>query len=197
MPTGVVYAASASTGEAFLGSLDRTLTEWSRALLGDDAERRTLPALGITTERWLSPAPLVLDGAPDVVVLSSELAGDERRVRVRVTPAPETWMTVLSLGGSASADDVVVDGRRMPDEPRTRPVPPGNVVTLIGAPEQGFDVEFTAPAEAAELRVRGITPGLPASPELTLPALPADLMIASKLSHVVRVVIVGAPARRP
>jgi hypothetical protein len=190
MPTAVAYLAHADSGEAYWASLDRTPTAWSSQYLGASPERRAFPEWGLRNELWLTSAPLLTEAAPDVAVLSSEAAGEDRRLRLRVVPALGTWRTVVSLPGEGAVRDVVVDGRPVPTADGSRPGAAGTIVTLTGAPEQGFGVEFTIPADIAELRVRGITPGVPTLSDRALSDPPAGLMVASAFTHFVRLVAV-------
>jgi hypothetical protein len=190
MPTAVAYLAHPDNGEAYWASLDRMPTVWSSQYLGASPERRAFPEWGLRNELWLTSAPLLTPAAPDIAILSSEAAGEDRRLRLRVLPAPGTWRTVVSLPAEGAARAVVVDGRPVPTADGSRPGAAGTVVTLTGAPEQGFDVEFTIPADVAELRVRGITPGVPALLARALPDPPAGLMVASEFTHLLRSVAV-------
>jgi hypothetical protein len=174
-PSGMTYVANVTSGEAYLASAAGPLNEWSRTVLGDAAERRALPEFGIRDERWLAPAPLLLDAAPAVSVVASDVIGDERRVRLRVAPAAGTWSTVLSHA-AGHATDVVVDGRPMPDEGALRATPGATILTLVGAPDGGFDVAFTIPASVERLRVRGVLPGLPHDAAHPIAPRPPELM---------------------
>jgi hypothetical protein len=190
MPTAVAYLAQPDGGEAYWASIDRTPTAWSSQFLGASPERRGFPEWGLPNEVWLTSAPLLTEAAPDIAILHSEAAGEDRRLRLRVVPAPGTWRTVVSLPGEGAVRDVVVDGRPVPTADGSRPGAAGTVVTLTGAPEQGFDVEFTILADVAELRVRGVTPGVPALLNRALPDPPAGLMVASEFTHLLRSVAV-------
>jgi hypothetical protein len=192
MPTAVAYLAHPDIGEAYWASFDGTPTAWSGQFLEPSPERRAMPEWGIRNEQWLTSAPLLTAAAPDVAVLASEVLGEDRRLRLRVSPAPGTWRTIVSLWDDGAARDVVVDGRAIPTADASPPGVPGTVVTLTGTPEQGFDVEFTIPAIVAQLRVRGITPGLPAIPDRAIQDTPAGLMVASEFTHLTRVVATGA-----
>jgi hypothetical protein len=55
-------------------------------------------------------------------------------------------------------------------------------------PERGFGAELTIPADVAELRGRGIRPGVPALPDRALRDRPAGLMVASEFTHLRRIV---------
>jgi hypothetical protein len=143
-----MYAVDDDHDRAFWLSLDDRPDRWTGRVLRD-GERATHPEIFPRqgARAWLSaPAPVAPHRGPAVAIVSDELRGGERHLRLHLAFTPETEALEVLVPPAAHVAAAVVQGRSF------GPAPDGWVdLAYFGPPEDGLELELTAPAAPLSL----------------------------------------------
>jgi hypothetical protein len=161
-PNNLVYLSDLDTGEAYWGSRDPTVDEWTARVLGETPVREALPQFGFPRPMLLLPVTSLPTAEPTLTVLATRDEGEQRVIDIRVAMPPGTFQTVIdALAGSAALPTFTLN-ERWHFEPRSATNGPTRLLSFIGAPPDGLTLRLTLPAdETLTLRVRTIVPGWP------------------------------------
>jgi peptidase M28-like protein len=186
-PSMLAYAYDVETSRAWFVTLPEFAqpASWSARALGPSArivipQTRNVPgdppawltrAIGGESPALAVPAPHVEVGAPDLTVMRDSRVDGQRRVELRVRPAPGTYSIRLRAVDtpvlSAEVDGRAIDQRRY----RTRPAP--WTLGYVVPPADGFALALVVPHDKPlELDVIARSLGLPRLPGAGLPGRP-------------------------
>lgn len=178
IPTSLVYAESASSGDAWLGSFSPR-DEWTKAVLGTVRQAPPWTAMargagGPMLGRSVSRAGL---GAPTATLLRDTLVGGARRVVFRVNVPPGTMSLMMHANGApvvrTAIDARVVDTTRFRRRSREW------VMQYWAVPDTGAFISLAIPVgDHISVDLAAIRPGLPALQDVRIPARPASVVPA-------------------
>lgn len=178
IPTSLVYAENTASGEAWLGSFGAR-DEWTRAALGAVGQAPPWTAMargfgGPMVGRSVSRAGL---GAPTATLLRDTLVEGARRVVFRVNVPVGTTSLMMHASG-APVVRTAIDARIV-DTTRFRRRSPEWVMQYWAVPDTGAFVSLAIPiGDHINVDLAAIRPGLPALPDVRIPARPAFVVPA-------------------
>jgi Zn-dependent M28 family amino/carboxypeptidase len=159
IPTHLMYAMDAGTGQARWLSEESTLQDWTSSYV--DAKGSVyaeFPALD-DEELWTGPAGPAPLPAPDLTVLSDTAAGSTRTLRLRLTPR-RTPVRLVSLhvdGATATVERAVVAGRPVSAEEGALDDRWSFGLVFHAPPPEGIEVELVLrPTGGGQVRVRAM-----------------------------------------
>jgi hypothetical protein len=204
-PSMLVYALSAETADAWLGTpadFGRPAS-WAAEALGTSARMmgpRSPADSGAPA--WLTrfvagespflaaPAPRLALDAPQIDVVADARIGDRRRLELRVRPAPGTYsMRLRATEGQVLS--AAVDGRDI-DDTRYRTRSPQWTLGYVAPAAEGFTLALTLPLERGltldvVARSLGLPPSilaaLPSRPERVVPVHTGDYTVVHRRVH--------------
>ena len=182
-PNGINYIADAGEQEAWWYTLDPEPDEFTSQFLGADPEQETLPEwapqrpFGFSNTPWISSAPLLRDDSPDTEILSESLEGDQRRIRLRITNPPETYVTVIQFREASGIRLLQINDRDIPDKEMGDAFRSQPLINYFAPDEDGIEIEFYMPEdEKPQLYLRSNIPGYPSLEDGTRPERPGYMM---------------------
>ena len=173
IPTGLIYAQNADSGDAWLGTSRRRQDSWSRQAIGVSTTpplwtTRVLESALYLSARKVERVPL--EGPTATFIRDTTIKG-ARRVVLRVKgPRGATAVVMRATGApvlTASIDDRAIDTTRF------RYRTPSWVMEYWAVPDSGIVVGLSIPLGAKiDFEVASRVPGLPSIPGVTIPARP-------------------------
>jgi hypothetical protein len=191
-PSMLAYAVDAESSAAWLLAPARFARagSWSATVLGGSARlvRPSAPAtIPGAAHTWLTRAiagelpTLVAStrrvevGVLDIVVVSDSIRDGERRLILRIRPAPGTYSVRLRAPGSR-IDSAAVDGRVI-EAPSNRSRPALWSLGYVTPPDEGFDLALSVRGhEPLEIEAITRSLGLPPAVAVALPQRPAGVV---------------------
>jgi hypothetical protein len=170
-PTSLVYTLDLDTGAASWTSFDRAPDAWTRHVLSG-AQPTDVSAFFPGARALSAPAAAISAIGPSATVLHDDASALVRRLRVHVTPSPDTPVVFLDLASAQPIKAVTIAGRIL-----DRPAEATGAWSFayLAPPPDGFDltVELAAatPLTLAAVEMRY---GLPTTADL--PPRPVHLM---------------------
>lgn len=168
------FAQRGSWGAEVLGQSARTVVPRVRTESGDPPEWLTRAIAGESRALAVS-APHVEVGVPELTVMRDSTVAGQRRLELRVRPAPETYSIRLRAVDTAvlSAE---VDGRAI-DQSRYRTRQAQWTLGYVVPPAEGFALALVVPhGKPLELDVIARSLGLPRLPGAGLPGRPENVV---------------------
>jgi hypothetical protein len=172
--TRLVYALDADRGQAWWLSADPDPAPWTDRYV--DTERMEddrfpdSPSLSLASSYYSGPASVAKIERPDVTVRRSERNGETRELRLRITPAEASRLSLYADTRSHTVTAATVDGINVEEAPGQRQDTDPSKWGFVfhGGPPEGIDVTLEVRGEGPlPLRIIAYRDGLPRVPELT------------------------------
>ncbi|MBE0591556.1 MAG: hypothetical protein IH616_04065, partial [Gemmatimonadales bacterium] len=159
-PTALFYAVDGDEGVALWASGMETGDDWTRQVVRDDAEWRTLERFlpGVHEEFRTAEAPLVALAAPTVETLSDVITDGSRHLTLAIRSRIAAPYLRLRAAGQPQVRLVAVNGKALAESAED-----GFDLDYLGAPDGGIVVELvtSAPTEPIALDLWEHRYGLP------------------------------------
>jgi len=169
----LVYALDADQEQAWWLSADSDPAPWTDRYVDtermEDERFPDSPSLSLASSYYSGPASVARIEPPDVTVRRSERNGETREVRLRITPAGASRLTLYADTRSHTVLAAKVDGINVEEAPGQREDtdPSRWGFVFHGGPPEGIEVTLEVRGEGPlPLRVIGYRDGLPRVPEL-------------------------------
>jgi hypothetical protein len=184
--THLMYALDADTNRALWLSGERTPHRWTAQYVAGEPEEVTdaLPAFGEDVRTGAAPAATL--PPPGVTVLSDVRSGENRTLRVRLSPRRPVRLVTLHVGADTPVIAATVGGREVPVD-RAATGPWGFGFVFHAPPAEGVEAVLTVRAPGpVRLRAMDGSDGLGALPGFR--PRPADVgILGSHTSELVAV----------
>jgi putative ATP-binding cassette transporter len=189
----LTYDLNLDTGEAFWVSGDSRPDEWTSQFFTPEVLAKSKAAQASQPpsskpKALTAPAMVMPLDTPRVSVVSDQLEGDVRVVKMRVSPAWNTRMLNMTVDANMAVLSSAVDGQDLDNpQPEIGASPPRWALNYY-APAEGFELMLrTKAATSLKLQLVSTTDGFPQIPGLKLTPRP-DNLIPSSMSDVTRIV---------
>ncbi|MCW3812874.1 hypothetical protein ONA91_00180 [Micromonospora sp. DR5-3] len=165
VPTHLMYALDAGTGEARWLSREAEPQPWTAGYVdGVVSAADDFPALGDARLRS-GPARAAGLPAPTLQVLADTTVGEQRTLRVRVTPQRPVRLLSLHVDSGTGVESATVDGVALGVGRYTRDHPWGFGVVFHAPPPEGVEITLVVtPGHRPLLRVMDASDGLAGVP---------------------------------
>jgi hypothetical protein len=168
------FASPGSWAAQVIGHSARTVIPRARTASGDPPEWLTRAIAG-ETRALVASAPHVDVGVPDLTVTRDSAAGGERRLELRVRPAPGTY-SIRLRAVDTPVISAEVDGRAI-DQSRYRARPAQWTLGYVVPPDDGFTLALVVPHDKPlELDVIARSLGLPRLSGAGIPGRPEHVV---------------------
>ncbi len=173
--SALVYAENADSSDAWLGTLGRSTSAWTRDVIGEGAPAPSPAWTARLSENGVRftgrKVQRVLLGAPSATLVRDTVINGARHVELRVNAPPGTTGLVMRARGArvlkSSIDGRVVDTTRYRQRLREW------VMQYWAVPDTGAIVALSIPAGGhLELDLAARRPGIPSVPGVTIPPRP-------------------------
>lgn len=139
VPTHLMYALDAGTGQAHWLSAETDPQPWTAQYVDGFAEVPDFPVLGDAKLR-VGPAEPANLPAPTLEVLSDTRLGEQRTLRVRLTPQRSVRLASLHVDAATAVESATVNGRRVPVGRIAEGSPWGFGVVFHAPPPEGIEI---------------------------------------------------------
>lgn len=185
------YDLNADTGEASWVSGDSKTDEWTSQFITPEAVSKAKASLGPSgkARALTAPAPIMPLEAPQLSVLSDQLEGESRVVKMRVVPAGNTRVLNVYVDASMPVLSAVIDGQVQENSQAESGAAASRwVLNYYAAPAAGFELVLRTKASLPlKLQMISTADGLPQIPDMKVKPRP-DNLIPSSNSDVTRVI---------
>jgi hypothetical protein len=173
--SALVYAENADSGDAWLGTLGRSVDAWTRDAIGERTPgpspawaARLSDNGGRFTGRKVQPVSL---GVPNATLVGDTLIKGARHVVLRISaPAGTTGLVMRASGAKVLTSSI--DGRAV-DTTRYRSRARDWVMEYWAVPDTGAIVALSIPAGGhIDFELAARRPGIPSVPGVTIPRRP-------------------------
>jgi hypothetical protein len=176
-PDTLFYCLDADAGRAVWASPDAAPDEWLSQFFGAGAERGALAECLPHSSRTFmkSGAASIAEPAPQAELLDERRDGDARTLRLRIASPRGANVVSVFLDRGVEVRRAAVNDRPLAPVAARDPEQPWGLL-YYGPPPEGIVLTLEVAAGAAPLRVRVVdqSPALPAAPNLSYRARPAD-----------------------
>ncbi|WP_187329288.1 M20/M25/M40 family metallo-hydrolase [Halomicronema hongdechloris] len=180
-PNLIAYELNVDSGEATWVSEDAQLDDWTAQFFPAQTPKTAYETfLGMRTQAFQAPAPIVPLAAPDVELLSDTVSGRDRRLHLRLTSPRQA----VNLHGEIAAGGVItaatVNGQEMDLAPFPLEARDHLAFSYYNLPPDGIDLILTVQsAQPLQLTLRDTSYGPPQIPDQAIAPRPADKMPAA------------------
>ncbi|RQX04876.1 peptidase [Micromonospora globispora] len=160
VPTHLMYALDAGTGRAQWLSHEDDPQPWTAGFVDKRQKVEDFPGLG-DAELRSGPAQAANLPAPKLEILSDTTSGEQRTLRVRLTPQRPVRLLSLHVDGSTLVKSATVNGVRVDGARTTDGRPWGFGIVFHAPPAEGVEITLVlAPGHRPQLRAMDASDGL-------------------------------------
>ena len=164
VPTHLMYALDAGTGRAQWLSREDAPQPWTAGFVGKRQQVEDFPGLG-DAELRSGPAQAANLPAPKLEILSDTTSGEQRTLRVRLTPQRPVRLASLHVDGATVVESATVNGVPVGVGRFTKEQPWGFGIVFHAPPPEGIEITLViAPGHRPLMRAMDASDGLSGVP---------------------------------